>query len=121
MKRSTTTLALALTLTLGMAQDVTIVERETDDMKANALQRTELVANAVGDLTTEQREQVIAIYMDVERHMDAMKQRYVGHEEDYAADLEPVTENLDAKTESQLTTILNEEQLTKWQAGASKE
>ena len=69
MIRTVTTLFLAALLTAASAQEGTYDSKETDAMKANADQRTELVAQTVDGLDDAQRESVYLVYMNVEHHM----------------------------------------------------
>lgn len=118
MQRYLASLLLAGTTFLASAQQHhDTVVKDSDAMRASASKHTDLVDKAV-TLSSEQKEQVNAVYMDVERKLDGMKQRFdqAGmSEEARQEEMRPQWTALDHMVEERLATILNKDQLARWQ------
>jgi Spy/CpxP family protein refolding chaperone len=89
---------------------------DTPEMIANATTHTHLVDRSV-KLTAEQKPQVQAVYLQVERQMKALAYRMQGQpKEDVEADMRGQYQNMDAYVDRELHTILTPDQLTRWHA-----
>ena len=112
MNRILATLILATAFTGVSAQQVV----DTEAMKAKATERMELVDKTVS-LNADQKPQVEQVYLQVERQMVALEQRFAMAGitgADKEADMKNQYENMDRYVEEKLQTILSADQHKKW-------
>lgn len=117
MNRIIATLILATAFTGLSAQQIEM----TEAMKAKAKEHMELVDKTV-TLNADQKPQVEDVYLQVERQMAAVEQRFAkagitGEQKE--ADMKSQIANMDRFVNERLATILTPEQNEKW-AEASK-
>jgi hypothetical protein len=113
------TFLTALFLTVAFAasaQHPDYVPVDTEEMTANAVKHMELVDRSV-KLSAEQKPQVQAVYMQVERQVKALEFRMQGMaKEDVEADMRGQYQIMDEYVDRELHKILTPDQLTRWHA-----
>ena len=113
----------SLLLVTAFAQRGTIKVVDTDAMRLSAAKNTAMVDKTVG-LSDEQRPQVTEAYMDYERSVDALKQRYARAQgmtpEQKQEELERLYATPRQQAEQSVERILTADQLAKWQAAMPK-
>lgn len=114
MVRSLLTIVFLSTAFAVSAQHPEFTPTDTPEMTANAAKHTELVDRSVS-LTTEQRTQVQAMYLQVERQMKALEHRMQGQpKQDVEADMQGQYAIMDQYVDRELTKTLTADQLTRW-------
>lgn len=116
MQRILATLTFCAAATFAMAQSREITVTDTDAMRASAAKHTELVHRTV-TLDDDQRAKVQEIYMNYERQLDGLNQRFaIGglSPEEREAEMAPQWASMEKAVDDQLATILNADQLSKW-------
>ncbi|MBL7962430.1 MAG: hypothetical protein JNM31_01175 [Flavobacteriales bacterium] len=112
MFRTLTALAFSALTTFVAAQDRTA---DTPEMLATATERTAVVDRTVS-LNATQKEEVNAMYVEVERYMAAIRQRYAGQPQEVIdGDMPLQYANMDRYVTDRLATILTPEQYSRWQ------
>lgn len=101
---------------IASAQSRDIQVKDTDTMRANAEKHATQVDQAV-TLNAEQKAQVKEVYMDIERKLAAMDQRFAManmSKEDREAEMGPQWAGLERLVDQRLSGILSTQQLAKW-------
>lgn len=117
MQRTLATLTFCAAALFATAQSRDIKVVDTDAMRVSATKHTELVHKTV-TLDADQRAKVQEVYMNYERQLDGLNQRFeIGglSKEEREAEMAPQWASLERMVDEQLATILNPEQLGKWQ------
>jgi Skp family chaperone for outer membrane proteins len=94
--------------------DITVID--TDAMRASADKHTALVDQTV-TLDADQKTKVQEIYMNLERKLDAMNQRFEKGgltKEQREAEMAPQWTSLEKAVDQQLAEVLTADQATKW-------
>ena len=111
MLRSIFTLALAAAMSAVSAQTIEVTEAMAD--KASA--KTDLVSTTVGGVNENQRAEINAAYLEMEKYAAALEMRFAGQPpEQKEADMPAQVANMDRFIQEKLSTILSEEQFTAW-------
>lgn len=98
------------------AQNRDIIVKDTDAMRASAEKHTALVDQTV-TLDADQKAKVQEIYMNMERKLDGMNQRFeMGglSKEQREAEMAPQWISLEQAVDKQLEEVLTADQATKW-------
>ncbi len=101
---------------MASAQQPDIQVTDNDAMRASASKHTALVDKTV-TLNAEQRPQVNEAYMELERKLDGMNQRFDRAKmtkEEREAEMRPQWVTLDQMVDHRLSQILTPEQHAKW-------
>ncbi len=113
------TFLTALFVTVALAASAQRPDYEavdTPEMTANAVKHMELVDRSV-TLTAEQKPQVQAVYMQIERQVQALEYRMQGQpKEDVEADMRGQYQIMDEYVDRELHKILTPDQLSRWHA-----
>jgi hypothetical protein len=111
MLRSIATLALVAAFGAASAQDIPV----TEAMTAKAKAKTDLVASTVGGINENQRTEINAAYLEMEKYAAALEMRFAGQPpEQREADMPAQVANMDRFIQEKLSTILTEQQYTAW-------
>lgn len=111
MLRSILTLALAVAMSAVSAQTIEV----TEAMTAKANEKTDLVASTVGGVNENQRAEINAAYLEMEKYAAALELRFAGQPpEQKEADMPAQIANMDRFIQEKLSTILTEEQFNAW-------
>lgn len=114
MVRTFATLILAFAMNAVSAQEMNI--EVTEAMQAKATEKTALVERTVGGLNENQRAEVNAAYLDMEKYAAALDYRFSTQPAEVReADMPAQIANMDRFIEEKLATILTAEQLAAWQ------
>ncbi len=117
MQRLFASLLFCAAAAFATAQSRNITVTDTDAMRASAQKHTTLVDQAVS-LDAEQKTKVNEIYMNYERRLEGMNQRFAMAnmtKEQRDAEMGPQWASLDRTLNEQLGQVLSTEQLAKWQ------
>jgi len=117
MQRILATLTFCAAAAFATAQSREINVVDTDAMRASAAKHTELVNKTV-TLDQDQKARVQEIYMNYERQLDGLNQRFTMgglSAEEREAEMAPQWAMMEKAVDDQLATILSPEQLGKWQ------
>lgn len=120
MIRSLATAALFAAITTLNAQSRDIQVADTKAMTDNAAKHMALVDKAV-DLDDDQKVRVQDVYMQLERQLNALDQRYTTAgltPEQRKAEMDVMWQSLDRFVETNLTSILAPSQMEKWRAAS---
>ena len=114
MVRNLLTIVFLSTAFAVSAQHPEFTPTVTPEMTANAAKHTELVARSVS-LSPEQKVQVQAVYLQVERQMRSVEHRMEGQpQQDVKADMQGQYAVMDQYVDRELSKVLNADQLTRW-------
>lgn len=116
MQRLFASILFCAAASLASAQSRDIQVKDTDAMRANAQKHTTQVDQAV-TLNAEQKAQVNEVYMDVERKLAAMDQRFAManmSKEEREAEMGPQWASLDRLVDQRLSGILSSQQMKTW-------
>lgn len=116
MIRTVATILFSAAIVVANAQSREITVQDSEAMMAKATERMELVDKTT-ILTSDQKAQVTEVYMQIERQMNALEQRFAiakASPEAKEADMKYQYENMDRYAEEKLATILTTEQHAKW-------
>lgn len=120
MQRLFASLIFCAAAVIATAQSRTITVTDTDAMRASAGKHTALVDQAV-TLNADQTAQVREVYMDMERKLDGMNQRFDSAKmtkEEREAEMAPQWASLEKLVDHRLSEILSGDQLAKWREAA---
>ncbi len=104
----------AALFTIAQNRDVTVTD--TDVMRASATEHTGLVDKTV-TLDADQKVKVLEIYMNYERQLEGMNQRYEKagmSKEEREVELAPRWAAMEQAVDDQLAAVLNNDQMGKW-------
>ena len=106
--------AAAALLATAQSHDITVTD--TEAMRTSASKHTTLVDQTV-TLDADQKAKVQEIYMNYERRLDGMNQRFDKAKltkEEREAEMAPQWASLEKAVDQQLADVLKGEQMTKW-------
>lgn len=118
--RSLVTMAFCVALLAANAQSHDIHVVDTDAMMANAAKHTSQVDQAV-TLDEDQKVRVQEVYMQVERQVEALQQRFSIaklDEEQRKSEMDVMWGSLDRYIETNLSNILTPTQMEKWRVAS---